>query len=191
MIASSTEVGDRQALRPLIVLDRDGVINRDSTSFIKSPDEWISIPGSPEAIAQLNNAGFTVIVATNQSGIGRGLFTLEDLEKIHDKMNTVVTAAGGHIEAIFFCPHHPDENCDCRKPKTGLLEQITRQYECAANDLIIVGDSWRDLQAAITFGATAILVRTGNGRTTEQNLPSDQSIEVFDDLAAVAVQLTA
>ena len=191
MIESQPGAGDRQALRPLIVLDRDGVINRDSTTFIKSPDEWVSLPGIPEAIAQLNNAGFTVIVATNQSGIGRGLFTLEDLEKIHDKMNAVVTAAGGHIEAIFFCPHHPDENCDCRKPKTGLLEQITRQYECAANDLIIVGDSWRDLQAAITFGATAILVRTGNGRTTEQNLPSDQSIEVFDDLAAVAVQLTA
>ena len=106
-------------------------------------------------------------------------------------MNAVVAAAGGHIEAIFFCPHHPDENCDCRKPKTGLLEQITRQYGCDANDLIIVGDSLRDLQAALTFGATAILVRTGNGRTTEQNLPSEQSIEVFDDLAAVATKLTA
>jgi len=191
MIASPTGAEDQKSLRPLIVLDRDGVINRDSTTFIKSPDEWVSLSGSPEAIAQLNNAGFTVIVATNQSGIGRGLFTLEDLEKIHDKMNAVVAAAGGHIEAIFFCPHHPDENCDCRKPKTGLLEQITRQYGCDANDLIIVGDSLRDLQAALTFGATAILVRTGNGRTTEQNLPSEQSIEVFDDLAAVATKLTA
>ncbi len=191
MSASPTGAGNRQALRPLIILDRDGVINHDSTTFIKSPDEWVSLPGSPEAIAQLNNGGFTVIVATNQSGIGRGLFSLEALNKIHDKMNAVVTAAGGHIEAIFFCPHHPDENCDCRKPKTGLLELITRQYECDAKDLIIIGDSWRDLQAAITFGATPILVRTGNGRTTEKNLLSDQHIEVFDDLAAVTAKLTA
>jgi D-glycero-D-manno-heptose 1,7-bisphosphate phosphatase len=189
LIESPTGAGDRQVLRPLIVLDRDGVINRDSTTFIKTPDEWVSLPGSPEAISQLNKAGFTVIVATNQSGIGRGLLSLQDLEKIHDKMNTVVTTAGGHIDAIFFCPHLPDENCDCRKPKTGLLKKIARQYGCDAADLIIVGDSLRDLQAAWAFGATAILVRSGNGLSTEQNLPTDQHIEVFADLAAVAAKL--
>jgi D-glycero-D-manno-heptose 1,7-bisphosphate phosphatase len=189
LIESPTGTNDQQSLRSLIILDRDGVINRDSTSFIKSPDEWIPLPGSPEAIAQLNKAGFTVIVATNQSGIGRGLFSLEDLEKIHDKMNSVITTAGGHIDAIFFCPHHPDENCDCRKPKTGLLKQITNQYGYAAADLIIVGDSLRDLQAAWTFGATAILVRTGNGLSTEQSLPTDQHIDIFTDLTAVAAKL--
>ena len=177
--------------RPLIVLDRDGVINHDSTSFIKSPDEWIALPGSPEAIGQLNDAGFTVVVATNQSGIGRGLFSLETLEEINTRMSTTVTAAGGHIDAIYLCPHAPDADCDCRKPKPGLLRQIARQYGRSAAELIVIGDSLRDLEAAWTFGAAAILVRTGNGRITEQRLPPNQRVDVFDDLAAVANRLVA
>lgn len=177
---------DQQSQRSLIVLDRDGVINRDSTSFIKSPDEWIALPGSPEAIGRLNSAGFTVIVATNQSGVGRGLLSLETLEKIHDKMSMTVTAADGRIDAIYFCPHTPDANCDCRKPKPGLLRQIAEQYDRSASELVVVGDSLRDLEAAWAFGGKAILVRTGNGRTTEQCLPADRRIDIFDNLTAVA-----
>ena len=182
---------DQQSQRSLIVLDRDGVINRDSTSFIKSPDEWIALPGSAEAIGQLNSAGFKVIVATNQSGVGRWLLSLETLEKIHDKMSMTVMAANGRIDAIYFCPHAPDANCDCRKPKPGLLRQIAGQYGRSASELIVVGDSLRDLEAAWTFGANAILVRTGNGRDTEQRLPPDRHIDVYDDLAAVANRLVA
>jgi len=180
-----------QSQRSLIVLDRDGVINRDSTSFIKSPDEWIALPGSPEAIGRLNSAGFTVIVATNQSGVGRELLSLETLEKIHDKMLVTVTAAGGRIDAIYFCPHTPDADCDCRKPKPGLLRQVAEQYDRTAAELIVIGDSLRDLEAAWAFGAKAILVRTGNGRDTEQHLPPDRHVDIFDDLAAVANRLVA
>ena len=176
--------------RSLIVLDRDGVINRDSKSFIKSPDEWIALPGSLEAIQQLNEAGFKVIVATNQSGVGRGLFSPETLEKIHARMLKTVAAAGGYIDAIYFCPHDPEANCDCRKPKPGLLRQISQQYDRTAAELIVVGDSLRDLEAAWAFGATAILVRTGNGRITEQHLPPNPRVDIFDDLAAVANWLT-
>ena len=177
--------------RSVIVLDRDGVINRDSSSFVKSPDEWIALPGSAEAIKKLNDAGFTVVVASNQSGVGRGLFSIETLDKIHDKMMAVVTAAGGCIDAIYYCPHAPDADCDCRKPKPGLLQQIARQYERSAAELIIVGDSLRDLEAAWAFGAPAILVRTGNGRATEQKIPSTRQVDVFEDLAAVASHLAA
>ena len=175
----------------LIVLDRDGVINQDSTSFIKSPDDFLILPGSAEAIAQLNNAGFTVVVATNQSGVGRGLFSQQMLEQIHDKMSAIIKAAGGTIDAIYYCPHLPEANCDCRKPKPGLLQKIAAHYEREAADLIIVGDSLRDLEAAWTFGARAMLVRTGNGQRTEQNLPPNRPVEVFDTLTAVANHLSA
>lgn len=190
MNEASTNAGP-QSQRSLIVLDRDGVINRDSTSFIKSPDEWTALPGSPEAISRLSDAGFTVIVASNQSGVGRGLFSLETLGKIHDKMTATVEAAGGHIDAIYFCPHEPDADCDCRKPRPGLLRRIARQYARTAAELIVVGDSLRDLEAAWAFGASAVLVRTGNGRSTEQRLPADRHVDVFDDLAAVANRLAA
>ncbi|MAF82556.1 MAG: D-glycero-beta-D-manno-heptose 1,7-bisphosphate 7-phosphatase [Gammaproteobacteria bacterium] len=186
----STDSGQRSQ-QSLIVLDRDGVINHDSTAFIKSPHEWIALPGSPEAIKQLNDAGFTVLVATNQSGVGRGLFSRETLEGIHAKMLATVTAAGGHIDGIYYCPHDPDAACDCRKPQPGLLRQIAQEYHCSAADMIIVGDSLRDLEAAWAFGASAILVRTGNGLTTEQGLPADQCVTILDDLTAVAAQLTA
>ncbi len=173
------------------MLDRDGVINRDSTEFIKSPDEWIPLSGSAEAIERLNAAGFTIVVASNQSGVGRGLFSIEMLEKIHAKMSAVIDAAGGHIDAIYYCPHTPEAGCDCRKPKPGMLQQIARKYGHNTDELIIVGDSLRDLEAAWAIGAVAILVRTGNGLDTEQKLPPDRQVDVFDDLAAVADQLAA
>jgi D-glycero-D-manno-heptose 1,7-bisphosphate phosphatase len=182
---------DLRSQRPLIVLDRDGVINRDSESFIKSPDEWIAIPGSPEAIGRLNEVGFTVIVATNQSGIGRGLLSLKTLENIHDKMKATLANASGHLDAIYFCPHEPDAECDCRKPKPGLLQQIMNGYNCSASELIIIGDSLRDLEAAWAIDAPAFLVRTGNGLQTEQQLPPDRQVKIFNDLAAVADYLTA
>ncbi len=175
--------------QPIIVLDRDGVINHDSTSFIKAPDEWIAIPGSPEAIAKFSNAGFTVVVASNQSGIGRRLFSLDILDDIHDKMTSTIAAAGGHLDGIYFCPHAPDAGCECRKPKPGLLQGIAKQYACTTDDLVVIGDSLRDLEAAWACDAQAILVRTGNGQKTEQNLPADRQVDIFDDLAAVANML--
>lgn len=174
---------------PLIVLDRDGVINQDSPDFIKSPEEWIALPGSPEAIARLTDAGFTVVVASNQSGIARGLFSPDMLAAIHEKMNAVIAHAGGRIDTIHFCPHGPGDGCDCRKPGTGLLRDIAAAYGRAPGQLTMIGDSLRDLQAAWAFGADAILVRTGNGAATEQALPADRRVEVFDDLAAAAQHL--
>jgi len=177
--------------RSVIVLDRDGVINQDSSHFIKSADEWIALPGSATAIKKLNDAGFTVVVATNQSGVGRGLFSLTTLEDIHRKMTAVVTAAGGHLDGIYYCPHEPDAGCDCRKPEPGLLQQIAQHYDRPAAEFIVVGDSLRDLQAAWAFGAKAILVRTGNGRDTEQHLAGGRPVDVCDDLGAVAARLGA
>ncbi len=179
-------VSIRPERRSLIVLDRDGVINRDSPDFVKNPEEWIALPGSPEAIAQLTDAGFTVVVATNQSGVARGLFSPDMLTAIHNKMSAVITRAGGHIDAIHVCPHGPDEGCDCRKPGTGLLRDIAVTYACKPGELIVIGDSLRDLQSAWAFGAEAVLVRTGNGAETEHSLPTGRRVEVFDDLAAAA-----
>jgi len=175
--------------RPLIVLDRDGVINLESPAFIKSPEEWIVLPGSAEAIGKLNEAGFTVVVATNQSGVGRGLFSSETLDHIHDKMTATLSTAGAHVDGIYVCPHTPAANCDCRKPRPGLLQQIALQYRRPANELVVVGDSLRDLQAAWAFGSPAILVRTGNGRATERCLPRDRNVDIVDDLSALAGQL--
>lgn len=175
--------------RQIIVLDRDGVINRDSAAFIKSPDEWIPLPGSLEAIARMRAAGFTVVVASNQSGVGRGLFSVATLDRIHDKLRTLTAAVGGHVDSIFICPHHPDDGCDCRKPEAGLLRQVAEQYDRTGAELIVVGDSLRDLEAAWKIGARTILVRTGNGGVTEQNLPADKTVDVFDDLEAFAATL--
>jgi D-glycero-D-manno-heptose 1,7-bisphosphate phosphatase len=170
----------------LIVLDRDGVINRDSSDFIKSPDEWQPLPGSLDAIAALSDAGFTVVVATNQSGIGRGLFDRATLDAIHAKMTAAVHDAGGKLDGIFICPHGPDDGCDCRKPLPGLLRQIETQLDCSPENQVAIGDSARDLEAAAAIGAQPILVRTGNGAKTEKSLPASDEIPVFDDLAAVA-----
>jgi len=182
-------VSTRPDRRSLIVLDRDGVINRDSPDFIKRPEEWIALPGSPAAVAQLTQAGFTVVVATNQSGVARGYFSPEMLTAIHEKMLAVIARAGGHIDAIHVCPHGPDDGCDCRKPGTGLLRDIAFAYARAPGELIVIGDSLRDLQSAWEFGAEAMLVRTGNGAATERSLPAGRRVAVFDDLAAAARQL--
>lgn len=174
----------------MVVLDRDGVINRESADFIKTPDEWIPLPGSLEAIARLTRAGYPVCVATNQSGVGRGLFDLDALDAIHDKMRRAVESAGGDLAGIFFCPHAPDDGCDCRKPRPGLLHQIEQRFGCSLQGSPIVGDSKRDLDAALAAGGRAILVRTGNGRDTEKTLvESNAVIDVFDDLAAVVRDL--
>lgn len=168
----------------LIILDRDGVINEDSTNYIKSPDEWLVIPGSLEAIAQLNKAGHTVAIATNQSGITRGLYSEQILAAIHQKMKTELAKVGGHIDAIFYCPHRPEDNCDCRKPKPGLLLQIAKKFHANLKEAVMVGDSLKDIQAAQSVGCPVLLVKTGNGASTFQQVTH---IPVFPNLAA-AVQ---
>lgn len=173
----------------LIILDRDGVINFDSDQYIKSPAEWKPIPGSPEAIARLNQAGYRVVVATNQSGVGRGLFEMDTLNAIHDKMHKTVAAAGGRIDAVFYCPHAADAKCDCRKPKPGMFERIASCYNLDLTSVPAIGDSLRDLQAAATAGALPMLVLTGKGTKTmaEGGLPEETI--VFKDLAAVVDDL--
>ena len=173
----------------LIILDRDGVINFDSDQYIKSPAEWKPIPGSPEAIARLNQAGYRVVVATNQSGVGRGLFEMDTLNAIHDKMHKTIAAAGGRIDAVFYCPHAADAKCDCRKPKPGMFERIARCYNLDLTSVPAIGDSLRDLQAAATAGALPMLVLTGKGEKTmaEGGLPEETI--VFKDLAAAVDDL--
>lgn len=169
----------------LVILDRDGVINVDSDNYIRSPEEWRPIPGSAEAIARLKRAGYTVAVATNQSGLARGYFDADTLAAIHDKMHATVRAAGGELDVIAWCPHGPDDACDCRKPAPGLLEQIGEQLSVSLEGVPVIGDSLRDLEAAATVGGTPILVRTGKGRAVERALPPGLSqTPVFDDLAA-------
>lgn len=173
----------------LLILDRDGVINHDSDSHIKSPDEWRPIEGSLEAIARFTKAGIRVVVATNQSGIGRGLFDLDTLGEIHRKMHQAVQAAGGLISAVFFCPHAASANCTCRKPAPGMLLDILERTGVAPSDAVMVGDSLRDLQAGHAAGCRTILVLTGNGRQTMDcaDLPAGTAVRV--DLAAVASEM--
>lgn len=180
----------RLAGRGLLILDRDGVINRDSSAFVKSADEWLPLPGSIEAIAMLNRAGFTIAVASNQSGLARGLFGRNALRSMHRKLRRLVAAEGGHIDRIVVCPHGPDDGCACRKPKPGLLQRLGRYYDTGLAGVPVIGDSMRDLQAAASGGARPILVRSGNGRKTEAGLESEfVDIEIFDDLAAAAAAL--
>ncbi len=177
-----------------IVLDRDGVINIDSNEYIKSADEWNPIPGSIEAIANLSKAGFNIAVATNQSGISRGLFDLDDLEAMHSKLNALVEAQGGKISGIFYCPHLPSDECRCRKPKTGLLDEIEIQFETQLNGAPFVGDSEKDLEAALEKGCTPILVKTGNGTSTLKKTatkPEFDDLRVFDNLEDFAQKFLA
>ncbi len=167
----------------LVVLDRDGVINRESSAYIKTPGEWHALPGSLDAVRRLQQAGFTVVVATNQSGLARGLFDAATLEAIHAKMRAEAEAAGGRIDNIFVCPHGPADDCACRKPRPGLLLQIAERYGIELAGTPVVGDSARDLEAARRAGARPILVRTGNGEKTLTQGAADD-VEVYDDLAA-------
>ncbi|MAZ66887.1 MAG: D-glycero-beta-D-manno-heptose-1,7-bisphosphate 7-phosphatase [Kangiellaceae bacterium] len=168
----------------MVILDRDGVINVDTEDFIRSPADWIAIPSSLEAIAKLNNAGYKVVIATNQSGIARGYFDEYDLKAIHHKMKKAIEEAGGHIDFIAHCPHGPDDGCTCRKPLPGLLDQIEAHYHCSLEDVPFVGDSLRDLQAAEAHGAQPILVKTGNGLKTKANPDFNQQTPTYDDLAS-------
>ena len=173
----------------LIILDRDGVINLDSDQFIKNPAEWQPIPGSLEAIARLNQADYRVVVATNQSGIGRGLFDMPTLNAIHDKMHKACALVGARIDAVFFCPHTAESRCDCRKPNPGMLEEIAARYNTSLAGVPVVGDSLRDLQSAAVLGATPYLVLTGKGVKTQAKGGLPEGTLVFADLAAVAAVL--
>lgn len=173
----------------LAILDRDGVINFDSDQYIKSPDEWKPIPGSAEAIARLNQWGYKVVVATNQSGVGQGLFEMDTLNAIHDKMIKTVAQAGGRIDAIFFCPHTNGDKCACRKPRPGMLEQVASRYNADLAGVPAIGDSLRDLQAAVAVGARPILVLTGKGKKTQVDPALPAGTEVFPDLATAVASL--
>lgn len=178
----------------LIILDRDGVINQDSDAYIKSADEWLPIPGSIDAIARLCGAGYNVAVATNQSGLARGLFGLDDLEAIHDKMRERVEAAGGHIAGIYYCPHLPTAGCTCRKPAPGLLDAIAEDFSTALTGVVFIGDSLKDLQAGVERQCRPMLVRTGKGAGYESQLPDEvnervRNARVHDDLASAVDSL--
>jgi D-glycero-D-manno-heptose 1,7-bisphosphate phosphatase len=173
----------------LIILDRDGVINHDSDEFIKSPDEWIPIPGSLEAIARLNQAGYRVVVCTNQSGVSRGLFDMLTLNAIHQKMHRAAKQVGADIDAVFFCPHAADDNCDCRKPKPGMVLEIGRRFDVSLKGVPTIGDSLRDLQSGFVVGCTPYLVLTGKGERTRAKGGLPPGTAVFPDLAAVVDHL--
>lgn len=182
----------------LVILDRDGVINHELPDFVKTADECVPIDGSIDAIARLHQAGFTVVIATNQSGLARGKFDLDDLEAMHEKLTTLVETAGGEISAIFYCPHAPEDTCKCRKPKPGLLDAIEAELNTSVEGVPFIGDTLRDLQAGVQKGCKPILVRTGNGPATltvlQQASPVDddlplvtlEQVQIFDNLAAAA-----
>ncbi|HTM63121.1 MAG TPA: D-glycero-beta-D-manno-heptose 1,7-bisphosphate 7-phosphatase [Gammaproteobacteria bacterium] len=174
-----------------IILDRDGVINFDSSEYIKSPDEWTAIPNSLEAIAALNRAGYKVLIATNQSGIARGYYDLETLDEIHEKLKRELFAVGGVIEEIFFCPHHPDDGCGCRKPKPGMLHAIQEKYDIILSETYFIGDSLADAGAARAAGCQLILVMTGNGQRTIKRDPSLSEVPQFTDLAEAVQHVLA
>lgn len=193
----------------LIILDRDGVINQDSDNYIKSVDEFIPIPGSLEAIAQLCKAGYSVMVATNQSGIARQYFTIETLEAMHEKLQSLLAPLGGMITKFYYCPHGPDDHCDCRKPKPGMIEQIAHDFNLAEGSLqaegstqiktllsnvYVIGDSLRDLEAGRAAGAQVALVKSGKGmrsldKIASENLSEYAQLAVYNDLADFTQQL--
>ena len=175
----------------LVILDRDGVINQDSDQFIKNPDEWKPIPGSLEAIARLNHSGYRVVVASNQSGIGRGLFDMAALNAINDKMYRALGLFGGRIDALFYCPHAAEADCDCRKPRPGMFLDIAQRFNVSLSGVPSVGDSLRDLQAAATAGAQPILVLTGKGKKTKAAGGLPEGTHSFADLAEAVRRIVA
>ena len=174
----------------LVILDRDGVINYDSAAFIKTPDEWKPIPGSLEAIAHLTQAGYRVVVATNQSGIGRGLLDMVSFNAINDKMCKAVIQAGGRIDAMFFCPHANTDNCGCRKPATGMFKEISERFGLDLKGVPAIGDSLRDLQCAAAVGALPVLVLTGKGKKTKAAGGLPENTKIFTDLSTAVDALT-
>lgn len=175
-------------MNKLVILDRDGVINHDSDNYIKSVDEWLPIDGSIEAIARLSQSGYRIAIASNQSGLARGLFQPADLAAIHQRLISLVASAGGKVTGIFYCPHHPDDDCRCRKPKTGLIDDIERVFGISAVGSFFIGDSIKDLQAGSAKRCQPVLVKTGKGQNTLRQL-QDQPIDnvrIFDNLAEAA-----
>lgn len=170
----------------LVILDRDGVINEDSDLYIKAPDEWIPIPGSLEAIAKLNQAGYHIAIATNQSGVGRGLYDMDMLNAIHDKLHRLLAKVGGHVDAIFFCPHTDADHCNCRKPLPGMIEKISERYGIPVKGVPIVGDSIRDLVAGVAVGAEPHLVLTGKGEKARASGGLPPYTAIHQDLMAFA-----
>ncbi|SNX27889.1 D-alpha,beta-D-heptose 1,7-bisphosphate phosphatase [Polynucleobacter meluiroseus] len=175
----------------LVILDRDGVINEDRDDYVKSSAEWIPLPGSLEAIALLNQAGYQIAIATNQSGLARGYFSIHDLHAMHNKMDKLLKPLGGHVDGIFFCPHIDANACDCRKPQPGLMKEIALRYK--KNDSVtpllgipVVGDSLRDLQAGVALGATPHLVLTGKGQKTLAAAGLPEGTQIHADLLAFA-----
>jgi D-glycero-D-manno-heptose 1,7-bisphosphate phosphatase len=175
----------------LVILDRDGVINEDSPRHIRSPEEWIPIPGSLDAIARLSRAGFRVVVATNQSGLARRFFDIETLIRIHETMLRQLAEIGGHVEAIFICPCHPKDDCDCFKPNPGMLQDISERLHTPLENVPYIGDKLIDIQAARAAGARPFLVKTGNGKKTLRSKENLDDVEVFEDLAGAADALIA
>ncbi len=175
----------------VIILDRDGVINHDSDAYIKSVEEWVPIAGSLEAIARLNHSGYTVVVASNQSGLARGYFTIETLSAIHKEMDQQLSKIGGRVDAIFYCPHGPDDACDCRKPKPGMLLEIGQRFNVPLEDVVFIGDTVSDMKAASNASAKPMLVRTGKGVKAEKILLAEckESVPVFDDLASAVTAI--
>ncbi|MBC7415051.1 MAG: D-glycero-beta-D-manno-heptose 1,7-bisphosphate 7-phosphatase [Herminiimonas sp.] len=169
----------------LIILDRDGVLNVDSDAFIKTPQEWRPIPGSLEAVARLNQAGYRVVVATNQSGVARGLLSMATLNAIHQKMHEAAQTVGAHFDAVFFCPHASADNCDCRKPKAGMLHALAKRFQVNLKGVPTVGDSLRDLQAGFVAGCKPYLVLTGKGEKTRDAGGLPPGTTIHENLAAV------
>lgn len=182
----------------LLILDRDGVINADSDNYIRSLDDWEPIPGSIAAIARLSRAGYTIAIATNQSGLGRGYFELKHLQSIHDHLQQLVAQEGGRIAGIYYCPHLPDSNCNCRKPATGMLQQLELELQQSAKDAFFIGDSLKDLQAAQAYGCRPVLVKTGKGMKTLRTILSDKpgvdnplDIPIYSDLSTACDAILA
>lgn len=184
------EIEHTKSTSKLIILDRDGVVNHDSPHYIKSVREWRPIPGSLQAIARLNRAGYRVAIATNQSGIARGLFEVHAVEAIHRELEALLAPLGGRLAGFYVCPHGPDDGCDCRKPRAGLFEQIAKAEGVDLKDVPAVGDSLRDIEAALAAGARPVLVLSGNGAETLASGRLPPEVPVFEDLAAFAAALT-
>ena len=180
---------ENTTLKRCVILDRDGVINYDSDEYIKSPDEWKPIEGSLDAIANLTKAGFTIFIATNQSAVGRGIISLDTLKSIHEKMLQEINNHGGIIAKIYFCPHTDDDNCSCRKPKTGMLQRIAEEYRIDLHEAILIGDSYRDIQAGISVGAKCVLVLTGQGKHALVTQKIPREVMVTDTLEDAAEEI--
>ena len=175
----------------LVILDRNGTVNLHREDYVKSETEWTPLPGALEAIARLNHAGWHVVIASNQSGLGRGLFDVVSLNAMHAKMHKLVAAHGGRIDAVFYCPHKDDDQCACRKPKPGMLLDIARRFNIDLKGVPCVGDAVRDMQAGAAAACEMVLVKTGKGQRTLAAGGLPDGVRVYDDLAAVAAHYCA